>query len=463
LDTDDSFSLASLANIDIAFYPISVNAITGLIIFVILLFLSALISGSEVAYFSLRPTDLAELKEKGTGRAKLVLKLINIPEKLLGTILVANNFVNVGIVIFSTLFFLYDSTSDPGSFTLIDFSNLPVLGFIFQIIIVTIFLLLFGEILPKIYATQRGPQFALVMSYPLNILEKIFRPICAILIYSTSTVKKRVSQKKQNLSMDDLSDALDLSSTEIDEDEKILKGIVQFGNIDVKEIMRSRTDVFAIDIHTNFNKLLPKIIESGYSRIPIFEVSFDNIKGILYIKDLLPHMHKTGTFKWQSLIRPPYFVPETKKINDLLEEFQSKKIHMAIVVDEYGGTHGIITLEDILEEIVGEIADESDEDEAVFTQLDERTFLFEGKTMLNDFYKITNLKYDVFDEIKGEADTLAGLILEIKGQIPEKNETLTYRHFAFKIVSVDNRRIKMIEVSINDISSDREKNKQGQS
>ncbi len=456
MDTDDPYSLASLANIDLTFYHFSLSTLFGLVIFFILLFASALISGSEVAYFSLRPSDLNQLKEKKSSRSDLVLKLINIPEKLLGTILVANNFVNVGIVILSTLFFTYDPLSEPSSFALVNFSKLPVLGFTFQVVIVTFFLLLFGEILPKLYATQKGPRLALIMSIPLNILEKIFRPVTAILISSTSIVKKRVSKKKQNLSMDDLSEALDLPTTEIDEDEKILKGIAQFGNIDVKEIMRSRIDAFAIDIHTNFSELLPQIIESGYSRIPIFEGSFDNIKGILYIKDLLPYLDKTDTFKWQSLVRPPYVVPETKKINDLLKEFQSKKIHMAIVVDEYGGTHGIITLEDILEEIVGEITDESDDDEAVYQQLDERTFIFEGKTLLNDFYKITNSRFDIFDEIKGEADTLAGLILEIKGQIPKKNESLSYLHFTFKIISVDSRRIKKIEVTLNDSSSDRE-------
>lgn len=458
MDTDDPYSLATFANIDLTFYPITFHAVIGLILFFLLLFVSALISGSEVAYFSLSPLDLNQMKGRKSGRTDLVIKLISIPEKLLGTILVTNNFVNVGIVIFSTLFFVYDPSSEPSSFAFINFSNLPVLGFVFQVVIVTFLLLLFGEILPKLYATQNGPRFALVMSYPLNILEKVFRPVSTILIRSTSIVKKRVARKKQNLSMDDLSEALDLPTTEIDEDEKILKGIAQFGNIDVKEIMRSRIDVFAIDIKTHFSKLLPKIIESGYSRIPIIEGSFDNIKGVLYIKDLLPYLHMTDTFKWQSLVRPPYIVPETKKINDLLKEFQTKKIHMAIVVDEYGGTHGIITLEDILEEIVGEISDESDEDEAVYTKLDDSTFIFEGKTLLNDFYKITNLKFDVFDQIKGEADTLAGLILEIKGQIPKKNETLTYRHFTFKILSVDTRRIKKIEVTLNDSLSSRENN-----
>jgi len=286
------------------------------------------------------------------------------------------------------------------------------------------------------------------MAYPLFYLEKIFKPISSILIYSTSIVNKRFARKKQNISMDDLSKAMELPSTTITEDEKILKGIVKFRNIDVKEIMKSRLDVVAIDMQTKFSKLLPQIIESGYSRIPVYSGSFDNIRGILYIKDLLPHLNKNDTFKWQSLIRSPYFVPETKKINDLLEEFQSKKIHLAMVVDEYGGTHGIITLEDILEEIVGEIADESDEDEPTYVRLDESNYLFEGKTLLNDFYKIINTSDNIFNEIKGDADTLAGLILEIKGEIPEKNDIIRYKKFSFIIDSVDFRRIKRIRVKI---------------
>ena len=360
------------------------------------------------------------------------------PERLLATILVVNNFINIGIIILSA--FITNS--------IIDFSNIPTLGFIFQIIIITFLLLLFGEILPKIYATHYALQFATNMAYPLFYLEKIFKPISSILIYSTSIVNKRFARKKQNISMDDLSKAMELPSTTITEDEKILKGIVKFRNIDVKEIMKSRLDVVAIDMQTKFSKLLPQIIESGYSRIPIYSGSFDNIRGILYIKDLLPHLNKNDTFKWQSLIRLPYFVPETKKINDLLEEFQSKKIHLAMVVDEYGGTHGIITLEDILEEIVGEIADESDEDEPTYVRLDESNYLFEGKTLLNDFYKIINTSDNIFNEIKGDADTLAGLILEIKGKIPEKDDIIRYKNFSFKIDSVDFRRIKRIRVKI---------------
>ncbi|MBA7580254.1 hypothetical protein ES708_22145 [subsurface metagenome] len=360
------------------------------------------------------------------------------PERLLATILVVNNFINIGIVILSA--FITNS--------IIDFSNIPVLGFIFQIIIIAFLLLLFGEILPKIYATHYAVQFSTNMSYPLYYLEKIFKPISSILIYSTSIINKRFAGKKQNISMDDLSKAMALPSTTIMEDEKILKGIVKFRNIDVKEIMKSRLDVVAVDIQTKFRELLPQIIESGYSRIPIYSASFDNIRGILYIKDLLPHMHKNDTFKWQSLIRPPYFVPEAKKINDLLKEFQSKKIHLAMVVDEYGGTHGIITLEDILEEIVGEIADESEEDEPTYVRLDESNYLFEGKTLLNDFYKIINTSDNIFNEIKGDADTLAGLILELKGKIPEKNDIIRYENFSFKIDSVDFRRIKRIRVKI---------------
>jgi putative hemolysin len=438
LETEDPCPLAILCNIDIAFYPFSIGIFIWILILLLLLISSALISGSEVAYFSLSPSNLRILKAKKSKKASSVLKLHGMPERLLATILVANNFINIGIVILSS--FITNS--------IINFSNIPTLGFVFQVIIITFLLLLFGEILPKIYATHYAMQFSTFMTYPLFYLEKIFKPVSSLLIYSTSIINKRLAKKKQNISMDELSEALELPSTEIIEDEKILKGIVKFRNIDVKEIMKSRVDVFALDIKTKFRKLLQQIIDSGYSRIPIFSGSFDNIKGILYIKDLLPHLHKNNIFKWQSLIRSPYFVPETKKINDLLEEFQSRKIHLAIVIDEYGGTHGIITLEDILEEIVGEITDECDEDKPTYSQLDKFNYIFEGKTLLNDFYKIVNVNDNVFDEIKGDADTLAGLILEIKGKIPEQNDVFRYRNFSFKIDSVDFRRIKRIRVTI---------------
>lgn len=436
METDDPFPI--LCNIDVAFHPFSTGIFIWILILLLLLVSSALISGSEVAYFSLSPSNIKSLKTKKSKKDFRALKLYGMPERLLATILVVNNFINIGIVILSA--FITNS--------IVDFSNIPTLGFIFQIIIITFLLLLFGEILPKMYATHYTVQFATNMAYPLFYLEKIFKPISSILIYSTSIVNKRFARKKQNISMDDLSKAMELPSTTIMEDEKILKGIAKFRNIDVKEIMKSRLDVVSIDIKTKFSKLLPQIIESGYSRIPIYSGSFDNIMGILYIKDLLPHLNKNDTFKWQSLIRSPYFVPETKKINDLLEEFQLKKIHLAMVVDEYGGTHGIITLEDILEEIIGEIADESEEDEPTYVRLDESNYIFEGKTLLNDFYKIINTSDNIFNEIKGDADTLAGLILELKGKIPGKDDIIRYKNFSFKIDSVDFRRIKRIRIKI---------------
>jgi len=403
-----------------------------------------------VAYFSLSPSDIDKLKHEKNKKTNRILKLIDMPERLLGSILISNNFVNVGIVIIS--YYIINK--------IVDLSEARVIGFVLQVVIITFLLLLFGEILPKIYATQFAIKFARVMAMPLTILDKIFKPISLVLISSTSIIQKKFSRLKEDISMDDLSEALDLPSTEITEDKEILKSIVRFGNIDAKEIMKARMDIFAINIDTKFTRVLPEIISSGYSRIPVYIESLDNIKGILYIKDLLPHMHKPNTFMWQSLIRSPYFIPETKKIDDLLEEFQTKKIHMAIVLDEYGGTYGLITLEDILEEIVGEITDEYDEEEIAYKKLGENVFLFKGKTQLNDFYKITGSEINVFDKVKGEADTLAGLILEIEGEIPMKDDIIRYRNFVFNISSVDNRRIKEVEVRIEGFSKTKNEKKQ---
>lgn len=431
--------MLSLLNITFHF---SFGVIIGFIVMILLLIASAFISGSEVAFFSLTPSNINSLKEKVSRTNNLILKLLNTPERLLATILIANNFVNVGIIILSTFV----------TISFVDFSYSPAIRFILQVIIITFLILLFGEIIPKIYATQYAMRFASFMAYPLFFLEKVFRPISSFLIYSTKIVNKKFSQAKQNISIDDLSQALDLTSDEIKEDKKILKGIVKFGNINVKEIMKSRVDIVAIDVKTtrDFSEFLSVIIESGYSRIPVYFETFDNIKGILYIKDLLPYINKDDTFRWQSLIRAPYFVPETKKINDLLEEFQSKKIHLAIVIDEYGGTSGIVTLEDILEEIVGEINDEFDDKQVKYSKLDDKNYIFEGKTLLNDFYKIIQSDDNIFDDIKGDSDTLAGLILEIKGEIPKIYEKITYKNFIFKIESVDKRRIRRIKVTIND-------------
>ncbi|RUT73220.1 gliding motility-associated protein GldE [Ancylomarina longa] len=402
---------------------------------VLLLFCSALISGSEVAMFSLSPQQISDIEFEENQKSKKLLQLLKIPERLLATILIANNFVNVGIVILS-------------SFTtnaLVDFSKAPGIGFVVQVVIITFLLLLFGEIIPKIYASQTSVRFSKLMALPLFYLEKLFRPLSIILIKSTSLVNKRIS-KKQNISMGDLSQALELTADEITEEIEILEGIVNFGNINVEEIMQSRMDVIAVDVHTSFSKLKSVIIESGYSRIPVYDGNLDNVRGILYVKDLLPHHHKPNTFRWQTIIRPPFYVPETKKINDLLEEFQTKKNHMAIVVDEYGGTAGIITMEDILEEIVGDITDESDDEKKTFTIEEDGSYLFEGKTLLNDFFKIMDLESDIFDDIKGDADTLAGLLLEMKGEIPHKKEEFQYKFFQFIVEAVDNRRIKKIRL-----------------
>jgi gliding motility-associated protein GldE len=328
-----------------------------------------------------------------------------------------------------------------------DFENSPALEFFIQAVIIAFIILLFGEILPKIYANRNPLPLAYFLIYFVFACEKLFYPVASLLIYSTSFVKKKLSIKKQNLSFDDLSDAIELASDDIAEEKTILESIINFGNIDAREVMTSRINISAIDIKTTLPQLIPLVVDWGYSRIPVYEDNIDNIKGILYIKDLLPHLDKTGRFKWQSLIRPPYWVPENKKIDDLLREFQSKKFHMAIVVDEYGGTGGIITMEDIIEEIVGDIMDESDEeDEINYQKIDENNYVFDGKVLLKDFIKITGIPENIFDNTKGDADTLAGLILEKKGEIPVVKSKIQFKDILFIIESADRRRIKQIRV-----------------
>lgn len=414
--------------------------IIGLIILILLLFVSALMSGSEVAFFSLKPEDIEKLKGSKSKKAAMVLKLHDMPDKLLSTILVANNTVNIAIVLLAA--FLSART--------FDFSANPVMGFIIEAVGIVFILLFFGEIMPKVYATRNQVPLALFMAYPMSFLETLFKPVTSLLILSTSFVKKRSRAGHANISMDDLSDALELASDNINEDEKILKGIVNFGNINVSEIMCPRIDVTAIDIKLGFNKVKSIIIESGFSRIPVYAGSFDSVKGILYAKDILPYTNNPDNFKWQALTRPPHFVPETKKINELLKEFQIRKIHMAVVIDEYGGTSGIITLEDVLEEIVGEITDESDEDETMYRKIDDKTYIFEGKILLNDFFKIIETEDDPFETVRGESETLAGLMLEMTGEIPQKGQVIKYGNFNFRIESADRRRIKEIRVELND-------------
>lgn len=406
------------------------------IVFVaILLFLllcSALASASEVAYFSLTPRELDKIKEKGYHK---VLHLLKKPNLLLSTILITNNFVNVGIVILST--YLVN--------TLFNFSNYPILGFVIQVVLVTFIILLVGEIIPKLYANRKQIKMAIIMAGPLTFLTYLFRPLSILLIKSTSVISKRMA-KKDGLSIDQLSKALELTEdAEINEEKEILEGIVRFSNIDAIDIIQPRINIIALDMEDSFDYVKDIVIEHGYSRLPVFRENLDNIEGILYVKDLLAHLKEPLNFNWQSLIRPAYFVPETKKINDLLEEFQLKKVHMAIVVDEYGGTSGIVTMEDILEEIVGEINDEYDEKEENFVRLQNNTYIFEACTLLNDFIKIVNADQDSFKDIEGEADTLAGLILEIKGELPRKSEVITYQEHKFTVLEVDNRRIKKIK------------------
>ena len=407
---------------------------------VVLLGASAFISGSEVACFSLSPSNIRTIKEGDSRREKYLKQLLDTPQQLLATILIINNFVNVGIIILSSFI----------TGALFDFASYEKLGFLFQVIFVTFLLLLFGEIIPKVYANQYAMRFAFLMTLPLYVLEKLFRPLSSVLISSTSVVLKRLQKKQMNISMDDLSEALDLTENSIHEDKDILKGIVNFTDLNVKEIIKSRMDIVAIDVEDSpkLSDIVKVIIDSGFSRIPIYEGSLDNIKGVFYSKDLLAHLDKDDTFDWRVLIKAPYYVPETKKINDLLEEFQTKKIHLAIVIDEYGGTSGIVTLEDILEEIVGEISDEYDEEQDAFTKIDDNTYLFEGKIMLNDFYKIVGVSNDIFDKVKGDADTLAGLYLELKGYIPQKDDETVYEQFTFIIEAVDKRRILKIKVLI---------------
>lgn len=403
-----------------------------LILLLFLLLCSALISASEVAYFSLSPTQLKQLEDGGYNKT---LRLHHKPELLLATILIGNNFVNVAIVVIST--YLVNST--------FDFSAFPVLGFVIQVIVVTFLILLFGEITPKLYANRSQVKTAIFMAGPLTFLSYLFRPLAWLLIKSTSVVQKRLN-KKDGISIDQLSKALELTKdSDINEEKEILEGIVRFGNIAVVDIIRPRIHVIAAEVSSSYKEIQQIISEHGYSRMPVYEENLDNIRGILYVKDLLLHLDEGEDFNWQVLLRPVYYVPETKKINDLLEEFQTKKVHMAIVVDEYGGTSGIITMEDIIEEIVGDINDEYDEQEIIYTRDKSGGYIFEAPTLLNDFYKITDIDDSTFEEVEGEADTLAGLILEIQGEFPQKGDVITYRDHQFTILEVDKRRIKKIK------------------
>jgi gliding motility-associated protein GldE len=440
LEEDPYYQAISMVP-DVTVYPFTINLIFAIIAILILLLLSALVSGAEAAFFSLTPGELDRIQNSKSTKDQTINRLLGIPEKLLATILVSNNLLNIGIIVISA----YVSSS------LFDFTNAELLGFIIEVVIITLVIVFFGEILPKIYAIRYAGKFAGLMARPLEMAERFFRPLNFLLVHTASWIQHKFTSQRKNISMDDLSEALDLTKHGISEDKRILEGIVKFGNINASEVMTPRIDIVGVPMNTRFRKLIGLIVESGYSRIPVYKPDLDNIKGILYIKDLLPYLDKPDSFNWQSLMRPAYYIPEAKKISDLLKEFQTSKIHMAVVIDEYGGTLGIITLEDILEEIVGEITDESDNEELPpYVKVDEQNYLFEGKVLLNDFFKVFNLEEDEFDNIKGEADTLAGLILELKGEMPRKNETFNCGGFLFTVKSVDQRRIKQVQVTVNE-------------
>ena len=430
--------LLSIFN-EVELHLFDIRVFSCLLIVFILLVCSAFISGAEVAFFSLSPSEIEDI-EKDKKHLE-VIGLLQKPNLLLATILIANNFINIAIVILSAYV-----TS-----IAITFPENSSLEFIFQIVIVTSLLVLFGEITPKIYANNNAKKFSLMMVMPLKLLQHLFSPLSYLLVSTTNFIDKRLAQKQKEVSLEDISKALDLTEKESKEQERrILRSIVEFGNTDVKEVMKSRVDVLAIEQHTVFTEVIKKIVSSGFSRIPVYKEQFDNVLGILYIKDLIPFLNKGDEFEWIKLCRPAYYVPETKMINDLLKEFQLKKNHIAIVVDEYGGTSGIVTLEDVLEEIVGEINDEFDADDNIYSKLDDHNYVFEGKISLIDFLKIVKGEVDYFDDIKGESDSLAGLVLEVEGKILTIGEACNIPPYTMLVESADNRRIKRLKVTIDE-------------
>lgn len=427
---------------DVTFNAPSMGAIFSLIMASILLGVSGFISASEIAYFSLSPTDVAELELEKNNKDKRIQLLRADGECTLATILIGNNFVNVTIIMLCNYAF--------GS--LVTFGPKAVwIQFVSLTVILTFLLLLFGEIMPKVYSRQAPLAYCRKSVSGIMFMRRLFWPIETILIKSGIFLEKVVHKEEQSLSVDDLEQALELTDKDdIKDEQSILQGIIRFGDETAKEVMTSRQDIVDIDIRSTFAEVLSCILENNYSRIPVYQDNDDNIRGILYIKDLLPHVSKPATFRWQSLIRPGYFVPETKKIDDLLREFQENKVHIAIVVDEFGGTSGLVTLEDILEEIVGEINDEYDDDEKTYSKINYNTYLFEGKTLLSDLCRILNIDDDTFTEVCGDADTIAGMLLEIKGDFLTLHERIDYKNFTFEVMAVEERRISRVKVIVHD-------------
>ena len=418
--------------------PIDVNVVVAILLVILLLLLSGFASASEIAFFSLSPTDVESLDPDKSSSDKLIELLRDDSERTLATVLITNNLVNVAVIMLCN--YIFGSLFTFGA---------EWLQFLCVTILLTFLLLLFGEIIPKVYSRRRPLAFCRKAVKGIMFFRRLFWPIETILLKSGAFAEKVIQKENRQLSVDELEQALELTDKEeIKDEQSMLQGIIRFGDETAKEIMTSRQDIVDLDIRCSYDTVLKCIVENNYSRIPVYQDNQDNIRGVLYIKDLLPHLSKGSNFRWQSLIRPPYFVPETKKIDDLLRDFQENKVHIAIVVDEFGGTSGIVTLEDILEEIVGEINDEFDEDERNYTKLASNTYLFEGKTLLKDFLKILNLPDDEFDDIEGDADSLAGLLLEIKGDFPAVHEILIYKDYKFEVLEIEERRISKVKVTI---------------
>ena len=418
---------------------IDTNLLFGILAIAFFLFCSAMVSAAEVALFSLTQQDLNTLSEEDSSKANLISKLLQRPKKLLATILVANNFSHIGVVIVF-------SFVGNNIFSAIES---PILKFVVEVILITFLILLFGEVLPKIYASRNNIQFSKFVANPLSILDNLLSPISLPMRAVSVYLHEKLGRQKSNISVDQLSQALGLTSTEdtTSEEQKILEGIVSFGNTDTKQVMSPRIDIFAIEMEETFAEIYEKIVDKGYSRIPVYRESIDHIEGVLFVKDLIPHINKKE-FDWIKLIREPFFVPENKKLDDLLKEFQSKKSHLAIVVDEYGGTSGLVSLEDIIEEIVGDISDEFDDENLNYSQIDDKNFLFEGKINLKDFYRIVDVDEEIFEISKGEAETLAGFILEILGNFPKKGQKIHFTNVHFTIEAVDKKRIKQLKVTL---------------
>lgn len=415
------------------------GAWTALVLGIFLLFVSGFVSASEIAFFSLTSADHLKIEQGEKKVDREIRRLLNDSERLMATILIANIFVNITIVVLCDYFFAQ----------LINWGILEGLRLVFVVVVLAFLLLLFGEITPKVYSVQQPLSFCRRAVRGISFFSKLFYPLSSILKRSSWIVGKLLTKENYNISVDDLSQALELTNKdEILDEQNILKGIIRFGGETAKDVMTSRVDIVDLEISTPFREVMHSIIENVYSRIPVYQENRDNIKGILYIKDLLPYLDKGDNFKWQSLIRPAYFVPETKMIDALLRDFQKNKIHIAIVVDEFGGTSGLVTMEDIIEEIVGEINDEYDEDERNYVKLNDKEYIFEAKTLLTDFYRVLKIDEDLFESVEGEADTLAGLLLELKGEFPQLHEKILYGNYEFEVLKMDNRRILKVKVTV---------------